>query len=302
MHPAHQHMTTAAKDPDAAFERRFEIARQSVSRPTRSPPTRRPAGAASSASRNRAARTRAATGRGGGHRPRGLAGLRDPGHAPSHVCLHQRERGLLLSGDHLLGRVLYYDYGYTPDPAGEFLTSLDVVGEARRPADPGGPRAAGAGRPRARRGQPPRRARAARALRECSTRPRPAFELVPEMLDHELPGPMMIGWGLPRRSAICAIWSCAARSSASTARLTPSAGRSGPPEPSTSRLAARGSSRRGTRMSLLRNLGRRAASEKASDSRLHDPTTSYPGRCCSRTGSSARLRAASVAARRVPCS
>jgi glyoxylase-like metal-dependent hydrolase (beta-lactamase superfamily II) len=51
-----------------------------------------------------------------------------PGHAPSHVCLWQPERRLLISGDHLLGRVsLYYDYGYTPDPAGEFLTSLDRV-------------------------------------------------------------------------------------------------------------------------------------------------------------------------------
>ncbi len=51
-----------------------------------------------------------------------------PGHAPSHVVLHQPERRLLLSGDHLLGRVsLYYDHGYTPDPAGEFLSSLGVV-------------------------------------------------------------------------------------------------------------------------------------------------------------------------------
>ena len=51
-----------------------------------------------------------------------------PGHAPSHVCLHQAERRVLISGDHLLGRVsLYYDYGHTPDPAGEFLSSLDVV-------------------------------------------------------------------------------------------------------------------------------------------------------------------------------
>src|SRR5213075_862528 len=51
-----------------------------------------------------------------------------PGHAPSHVCLHQRERRLLISGDHLLGRVsLYFDVGYTPDPVGEFLDSLDVV-------------------------------------------------------------------------------------------------------------------------------------------------------------------------------
>ena len=53
-----------------------------------------------------------------------------PGHAPSHVCLFQPERRLLISGDHLLGRVsLYYDYGWSPDPAGEFLHSLDVVDE-----------------------------------------------------------------------------------------------------------------------------------------------------------------------------
>jgi len=51
-----------------------------------------------------------------------------PGHAPSHVCLLQPERRLMISGDHLLGRIsLYYDYGWTPDPAGEFLRSLDVV-------------------------------------------------------------------------------------------------------------------------------------------------------------------------------
>jgi glyoxylase-like metal-dependent hydrolase (beta-lactamase superfamily II) len=51
-----------------------------------------------------------------------------PGHAPSHVCLHQPERRLLISGDHLLGRVsLYFDVGATPDPVGEFLHSLDVV-------------------------------------------------------------------------------------------------------------------------------------------------------------------------------
>jgi glyoxylase-like metal-dependent hydrolase (beta-lactamase superfamily II) len=51
-----------------------------------------------------------------------------PGHAPSHVCLYQPERRLLLSGDHLLGRVsLYYDVGWSPDPVGEFLSSLGVV-------------------------------------------------------------------------------------------------------------------------------------------------------------------------------
>ena len=51
-----------------------------------------------------------------------------PGHAPSHVCLLQRERRLLISGDHLLGRPsLYFDYGFTPDPVGEYLHSLDVI-------------------------------------------------------------------------------------------------------------------------------------------------------------------------------
>ena len=51
-----------------------------------------------------------------------------PGHAPSHVCLFQPERRLLISGDHLLGRIsLYFEYGYSPDPVGEFLHSLDVV-------------------------------------------------------------------------------------------------------------------------------------------------------------------------------
>ncbi|TMK58633.1 MAG: MBL fold metallo-hydrolase [Actinobacteria bacterium] len=51
-----------------------------------------------------------------------------PGHAPSHVVLHQPERKLLISGDHLLGRtVLFFDHGHSPDPVGEFLSSLDVV-------------------------------------------------------------------------------------------------------------------------------------------------------------------------------
>jgi glyoxylase-like metal-dependent hydrolase (beta-lactamase superfamily II) len=51
-----------------------------------------------------------------------------PGHAPSHVVLHQPERRLLISGDHLLGRtVLFFDHGHSPDPVGEFLASLDRV-------------------------------------------------------------------------------------------------------------------------------------------------------------------------------
>jgi glyoxylase-like metal-dependent hydrolase (beta-lactamase superfamily II) len=51
-----------------------------------------------------------------------------PGHTPSHICLFQAERRLLISGDHVLGRIsLFFDYGYTPDPVSEFLNSLDLV-------------------------------------------------------------------------------------------------------------------------------------------------------------------------------
>ena len=51
-----------------------------------------------------------------------------PGHAPSHVVLHNPERKLMISGDHLLGRtVLFFDHGHTPDPVGEFLSSLTAV-------------------------------------------------------------------------------------------------------------------------------------------------------------------------------
>jgi glyoxylase-like metal-dependent hydrolase (beta-lactamase superfamily II) len=35
---------------------------------------------------------------------------------------------MLICGDHLLGRVsLFFDFGWTPDPVGEFLASLDKV-------------------------------------------------------------------------------------------------------------------------------------------------------------------------------
>jgi glyoxylase-like metal-dependent hydrolase (beta-lactamase superfamily II) len=51
-----------------------------------------------------------------------------PGHSPSHVCLFEPERRILISGDHVLGRIsLYWDYGFSPDPVGEFLRSLEVV-------------------------------------------------------------------------------------------------------------------------------------------------------------------------------
>jgi glyoxylase-like metal-dependent hydrolase (beta-lactamase superfamily II) len=199
MHPNHEHMTKAARDPDRAFERRLEVARQSGVPP------------AALAEYESARR-----GQGFGIAEIVLptrelvAGVEvesdlgawrvheTPGHAPSHVVLHQPERGLLLSGDHLLGRVsLYYDYGYTPDPAGEFLASLDVVdgldvqlvlaGHGRPVRDAGALTEAN------------RRAvheRLDRVRRAIAGGPRTPFDLVPEVIDTELPPAMMVSWGL----------------------------------------------------------------------------------------------------------
>jgi len=129
MHPNHEHLNRMIEDPDAVFTRRLEVARQSG---VPEEPLRRYA----------AERTNRGSGIAGPIEPdRDLvAGVtigsdlgewvayETPGHAPSHVCLFQPERRLLISGDHLLGRIsLYFDYGYSPDPVGEFLSSLDVV-------------------------------------------------------------------------------------------------------------------------------------------------------------------------------
>jgi glyoxylase-like metal-dependent hydrolase (beta-lactamase superfamily II) len=121
-----------------------------------------------------------------------------PGHAPSHVVLHQPERGLLLSGDHLLGRVsLYYDYGWTPDPTGEFLNSLDVVYELDAQLC-----LAGHGRPfRTVRGhiEANRRAVAERVERVRAAidgERRTPFEIVPALVGEDNLTPMMVNWGL----------------------------------------------------------------------------------------------------------
>lgn len=131
MHPNHDHMLKAARDPAAAFDRRIEVARQSG---VPEEPLNRYAEARRGQAygiaeviephRNLVPGIEVHTDLGTWHV------YETPGHAPSHVCLYQEERRILLSGDHLLGRVsLYYDYGYSPDPAGEFLHSLDLVQE-----------------------------------------------------------------------------------------------------------------------------------------------------------------------------
>ncbi len=129
IHPNHLHLDRMLEDPEAVMAKRVEIARQSG---VPEEPLRRVAQRRSSQG----------TGISGPLEPHRdlLEGVRvetdlgewvayeTPGHAPSHVCLFQPERRLLISGDHLLGRIsLYFDYGYSPDPVGEFQRSLDVV-------------------------------------------------------------------------------------------------------------------------------------------------------------------------------
>jgi glyoxylase-like metal-dependent hydrolase (beta-lactamase superfamily II) len=129
MHPDHGHLTAALSDPDAALAQRIEIARTSG---VPAPALREVERAVQSYGAGVAALVEPRRELVDGVEVRTDLGtwraVETPGHAPSHVCLWQPERRLLLSGDHLLGRVsLYFDYGYTPDPVGEFLRSLDVV-------------------------------------------------------------------------------------------------------------------------------------------------------------------------------
>jgi glyoxylase-like metal-dependent hydrolase (beta-lactamase superfamily II) len=129
MHPNREHLNRMIEDPDALFDKRIEVARQSG---VPEEPLRRYA----------AERGTRGFGIAGPIEPdrdlvAGVTIMSDlgewtvyetPGHAPSHVCIFQPERRLLISGDHLLGRIsLYFDYGYSPDPVGEFLGSLDTV-------------------------------------------------------------------------------------------------------------------------------------------------------------------------------
>jgi glyoxylase-like metal-dependent hydrolase (beta-lactamase superfamily II) len=130
MHPKWEHVRLLADDPAAALEQRLEVARMSGVPPA-------------ALERYREARS--------GDTETGIDAIKEPdrdlvpgvevetavgtwqvhetpGHAPSHVVLHQPERRLLISGDHLLGRtVLFFDHGHSPDPVGEFLASLDAV-------------------------------------------------------------------------------------------------------------------------------------------------------------------------------
>lgn len=130
MHPNHAHVTSVQDDPEHALRRRLEVARQSgvPEEPLRLwSEARRNLGSGIAEvvlpDRDLVDGVEVETDLGT------WRAYETPGHAPSHVCLHQPERRILISGDHLLGRVsLYFDHGWTPNPVGEFLASLGVVG------------------------------------------------------------------------------------------------------------------------------------------------------------------------------
>jgi glyoxylase-like metal-dependent hydrolase (beta-lactamase superfamily II) len=199
MHPNHAHTTRAAENPDAALKRRVEVARSAGV----------PEGAL-----QRYHESRKGEGIGvdrivlpdrellpGVEIDTDLGRWQvyeTPGHAPSHVTLHQPDRDLLISGDHLLGRVsLYYDYGWTPDPAGEFLNSLDVVDQLDA-----GLCLSGHGRPfrdvrehveANKREVHTRIAKVRGALEQGAKTP---FEIVPALVGADNMTPMMVTWGL----------------------------------------------------------------------------------------------------------
>jgi glyoxylase-like metal-dependent hydrolase (beta-lactamase superfamily II) len=200
MHPNHGHMSRAAHNPERALERRIEVARQS--------------GVPEEALRRYQEQLKG--------RPYGITRVVEPdrelvpgvevetdlgsfqvyetpGHAPSHVSLHEPDRGILISGDHLLGRVsLYYDYGHTPDPAGEFLSSLDTIDSLESSLC-----LAGHGRPfrdvkehiEANRREVAERMGRVRSALEGGG-PKTPFEIVPTLLGDPNPSPMMVNWGL----------------------------------------------------------------------------------------------------------
>lgn len=130
MHPAWEHVRLMADDPAAALENRIEVARQSGVPPTaleryramREEDDDNGIDAIVEPDRDLVPGVEVETDLGA------WQVYETPGHAPSHVVLHQPERKLMISGDHLLGRtVLFFDYGHTPDPIGEFLGGLDEI-------------------------------------------------------------------------------------------------------------------------------------------------------------------------------
>jgi glyoxylase-like metal-dependent hydrolase (beta-lactamase superfamily II) len=199
MHPAWEHVRGLADDPDGALEQRIEVARQS--------------GVPAAALREyEKSRRGAETGIERAVPPdrelvSGVEVETDlgvwqvhetPGHAPSHVVLHQPDTGMLISGDHLLGRVSpFFDYGHTADPVAEFIGALEAVAALDT-----GLCLAGHGRPfrgvkakvAANRAEVD--AQLARTRAAFGGEPRTAFEVAAEVVGPENFNPAMAAWAL----------------------------------------------------------------------------------------------------------
>lgn len=199
MHPAWGHIRTLAEDPDKALERRVEVARQSgvpaaaLERYQESRKDEEPLIARLVApDRELVEGVSVAT-------DLGFFNVYEtPGHAPSHVVLHEPESGVLISGDHLLGRIsLFFDYGHTPDPVGEFLDSLDTVEELDVRLC-----LSGHGRPFRDAGAKIEANRALvheqldRVRASLRKGQRTAFEIVPDLLGEERPSGPAAAWAL----------------------------------------------------------------------------------------------------------
>lgn len=131
MHPHHQHTTEAVNDPEKALEARLEVARlggvpEVTLQAFKEARQNKPLGVARVVLPDRdlldGVGVETDVGR--------WIAYETPGHCPSHVCLFCPEKRLLISGDHIIGRVSpYFDLAYSEDPVGEFLRSLDRVDE-----------------------------------------------------------------------------------------------------------------------------------------------------------------------------
>ena len=200
IHPAWGHIKAIAEDPDAALERRIEIGRQS--------------GVPEAAlERIRESRRGQGTGVARIVEPDRdlLPGVEvetdqgvwqvveTPGHAPSHVCLHQPDSGLLITGDHLLGRVsLFFDHGHTPDPVSEFDGGLEAIERLDYTtlclAGHGRPFRGVAGKIQANRAE--LAAQLERVRGAIGADAKTAFDVVPDLIGHDKLSPATAGWGI----------------------------------------------------------------------------------------------------------
>ena len=155
MHPNHEHMTKAAEDPERAFERRFEIARQSgVPADALAAYKEARGGAQVRHRRDRDAGPRPGAGRGGRDGPRQLAGVRDArARAVARGAPPARARAAAVGRPPARPRLALLRLRLLAGPGGRVPVEPRRGGRARRAARARRPRPSGARRARAHRGE-----------------------------------------------------------------------------------------------------------------------------------------------------